>query len=109
MNDFICSCLFIDGAVIDRITDDFDIDFDEDEVLGVLRNRSEEELKGVGRELLCQVLEKIIALYPELDGDKFDYDFSSPSYPDFYYGGLRFETKDELDAIAEEVNEEAYA
>ena len=101
MNDFICSCFIMDGEVIDRIMDDFDIDCDEEEILDILKNKSEEELKGVGRELLYMVLEKIIEEYPELDRNKFDYDFSSPSYPDFYYDGQRFDTKEELDNIAE--------
>ena len=101
MNDFLCSCLFMDGLVIDRLCDDFDIDFDEEDVMDCLRNRSEEELKGVGRDLLYKVLEKIMENYPELDKDKFDYDFSSPSYPDFYYDGQRFETKEGLDEIVE--------
>ena len=106
MNDFICSCFFMDGDVIDKLCDDFDIDFDEEDVMNCLRNKSEEELKGVGCDLLYKVLEKIMENYPELGKDKFDYDFSSPSFPDFYYDGQRFETKEELDAIAEKYEEE---
>lgn len=106
MNDFICSCFFMDGDVIDKLCDDFDIDFDEEDVLGCIANRSEEELKGVGIDLLCKVLDKIIEKYPELDKDKFDYDFSSPSFPDFYYNEERFENKEELDEIAEKYEDE---
>lgn len=107
MNDFVCSCLNMDGRVIDRITDDFGIDFDEFDVLECLREKSTEELKGVGRELLHKALDKIIEDYPELDSDKFEYDFSSPSYPDMYYDGKRFDTKEELDAIVEQLEDAA--
>lgn len=96
---FVCWCFGIDGSVIDSICEDFDVDLLDEDVrratLSGCRHRW-----GIGQELLTIIFEKIIRMYPELDEDKFDYDFSSPSYPDFYYKSERFGTKSALDKIA---------
>jgi len=103
MNDFVCSCLNIDGGVIDRITDDFDIDIEESDVFECIKHCG--DLRNVGREMLYMVYEKIIDEYSDvLFADKFDYDFSSPSYPCMYYDGKEFSTKEELDDIVEELD-----
>lgn len=101
MTDFVCSCLNIDGGVIDRITDSFEIDIDESDVFECIENCSG-NLKDVGRDMLYMVFGKIIEKYEDdLDEDKFDYDFSSPSYPSMYYDKVEFKTKEDLDAIVE--------
>ena len=104
MNDFVCSCLGMDGGVLDRLCDDFDIDFDEWDVYECLEHRDRDGLLGVGRYFLSQVLDKIIENYPDLCPEKFSWDFSSTSYPDFYYDGRRFSTKKELDDILAEID-----
>ena len=97
---FVClCCLGIDGAVIDRICDDFDIDFDKDDVMEAVRNGINIDW-GPGMYLLQTLFGKIIEQYGELDKNKFDYDFSSPSFPCFYYDHRQFSTKEDLDAIA---------
>ena len=97
---FICLyCLGIDGAVIDRICDDFGIDFDDNDAYEAVKNGIDTKW-GPGVFLLQTLFGKIIKEYGELDKNKFDYDFSSPSFPCFYYDHQPFSTKKDLEAIA---------
>lgn len=101
-NDFVCWCLGIDGEVIDNICDEFDIDLEDSDVLSAIRFSSEENSWGAGQELLHILFGKIIDNYKHLlDREKFDFDFTSPSYPCFYYDEEEFSTKEELDNIVE--------
>lgn len=104
--DFVCMCLGIDGDVIDNICDEFDIDLEDSDVLSAIRFSSEENPWGAAKELLIILFEKIIDDYRDLlDVDKFDFDFSSPSFPCFYYDEEEFSTKEELDNIVKEKGE----
>lgn len=103
MNDFICSCFGIDDKVIDRLCDDFGVDLDEEDVFkafSVIGDDGYFTASAFFEEFLYIIFEKIIDKY-ELDADKTDYDFSSPSYPDFYYNGVWFTTKEELEKLLE--------
>lgn len=107
MNDFVCKCFGIDGEVIDNICDEFDIDLEDSDVLSAIRFSSEENPWGAGKELLFILFGKIIDKYDYmLDRDKFDCDFSSPSFPIFYYDEKEFHTKEELDEIIENETKE---
>lgn len=103
MNDFICSCFGIDGEVIDGLCDEFDIDFDDEDVFKAFSffNKGNENGWAVAQELLCISFEKIIEKYG-LEGSETDYDFTSPSYPDFYYKGQKFDTKEGLEELLED-------
>ena len=96
---FVCSTLGIDGHVIDELCEDFDVDITDEDVFQAIKD-GVSHTWGVGMELLVIVLWKIMELYPELEGEKFDYDVSSPSYPVFTYDGHEFHTKRQLDDIA---------
>ena len=96
---FVSLSLGIDGEVIDKLCEEFNIDFSEDDFIECVKNGINRHW-GVAEELLMLVFHNIIEQYPELDEDKFDYDFSSPSFPDFYYNEERFSTKEDLDKIA---------
>ena len=99
--DFVCFHLGIDGKVIDNICEEFDVDIREEDLCEALREYTTRNTWAVGQSLLISLLGKIIKTYEGvLDADKFDYDFSSPSYPIMYYDEERFTTKKELDAIA---------
>jgi len=98
--DFVCTCIGIDGGVIDRLCDEFDIDFGDNDVIDALKTLSTGDKWAPAKELLNVVFREIQDLYPQLDRNKFTCDFSSPSYPDMYYDGERFDTKEELDRIA---------
>lgn len=101
-SDFICSCIGVDSDVIDNICDEFDIDLDESDVLSAIRFSSEENRWGAGVELLFILFGRIVKKYSDLlDEEKFDCDFSSPSFPCFYYDEEEFSTKEELDKIVE--------
>lgn len=114
MNDFICSCFGIDDKVIDRLCDDFGVDLDEEDVFKAFSVIGDDRYfttsaffmeigkkrLAIAEEFLYIIFEKIIDKY-ELDADKTDCDFSSPSYPDFYYNGVWFTTKEELEKLLE--------
>lgn len=104
-NDFICSCFGIDGEVIDEICDNFDIDFSDDDVLEAFNNAPYDDRWGVGKSLLLMLFGKIMDMYSGiLDEEKFDYDFTSPSFPSMYYDDVEFSSKEELDNIANSIN-----
>ena len=102
MNDFICSCFGIDGKVLDDLCNEFDIDFDDADVYQAFSffDNNKRNERVVAKELLCIAFERIIEKYG-LEESETDYDFSSPSYPDFYYKGQRFDTKEVLEKIME--------
>lgn len=106
-SDFICSCIGVDSDVIDEICDEFGVDLEDSDVLSAIRFSSEENSWGAGQEILQILFGKIIDNYKHLlDRDKFDYDFSSPSFPSFYYNEKEFHTKEELDEIIENETKE---
>lgn len=100
MNDFICSCFGIDGSVIDDLCDEFGIDFDDDDVYNAFSFFGNDRW-AVAQELLHIAFKKIIEKYG-LDESETDYDFTSPSYPDFYYKEQRFDTKEGLEELLED-------
>ena len=102
-NDFVCSCFGIDGDVIDELCDEFDLDLTDKDVIEAFRFFDQQDPWCVAKNLLMTILEGIIRDYPELDRDKFDYDFISPSFPSFYYDEEEFSTKADLDEIVERI------
>lgn len=99
---FVCWVLGIDGKVIDRLCDEFDIDLTTDDIQECLEDGIDRKW-GTGMELLMLIYDRIVERYSQqLDSDKFDYDFSSPSYPSFYYNGKTFNTKEGLAKIVKE-------
>lgn len=104
--DFICSCIGVDSDVIDNICDEFGVDLEDSDVLSAIRYSSEENSWGAGQVILEILFGKIIDNYKHLlDAEKFDCDFSSPSFPCFYYDEEEFSTKEELDNIVKEKGE----
>lgn len=98
--EFVCRCLGIDGNVVDKICEEFDIDLSDEEVYQAVESFNRFVHWGVGMALLRILFDKIIESYKDkLDADKFDHDFSSPSYPCMYYDGEEFSTKEELDTF----------
>lgn len=105
---FFCITLGVDGHVIDSITDEFDVDLTDDDVLEAIRHSNEDNHWGAGQYLLTRLYEQIIEQYKNiLDEDLFDWDVSSPSYPDFIYDGQRITTRQQLDDIAEQLSDAA--
>jgi len=107
MNDFVVSCLFMDGAVFDEYCDAFDVDMTEEDVHETLdRCHGCGDYHAFGPMILECMFDKVVAEYKDvLDEDKFDYDFSSPSYPDFYYDGEHITCKADLDEIVEKLED----
>ena len=107
MNSFVASCLYMDGAVFDEYCDAFDVDMTEEDVHETLdRCYGCGDYNAFGPEILRCMFEKVIREYRDvLDEGKFDYDFSSPSYPDFYYDGKHINSKADLDEIVEKAYE----
>ncbi len=104
--DFVCRCFGIDSNVIDGLCDDFDVYITDDDVFdafSVQRRTDSTNAWNIGRELLYIVFRKIVDNYPELDEDMFDWDVSSPSCPDFYYGDEHIRNKEDLDRIIEQL------
>lgn len=101
MNEFILKCFGIDAGVLEEFCQEFDLDWDEDEVFECFENVDFKHCNWeVAQRLLVKTLEKIRDLYEdETDGEVWDYDVSSPSYPCFYYKGLSFYTKEDLEAL----------
>lgn len=98
--NFVCTCMGIDGDVIDKLCDDFDLDIEDNDVYDALKTLNPKDRWAPARHILGVLLDQIIDKYPQLDRSKFTSDFSSPSYPDMYYDGERFDSKKELDRIA---------
>lgn len=105
MTDFVCSCLGIDGAVIDRLCDQFNVDLSEEDVHAAIRD-SGDDLTDTGRMILQTIMAYIVENNPLLDAEKFDCDVSLPSYPDFYYDGKNITSQEDLDDIADELYDE---
>lgn len=102
MTDFVASVLFMDGGVFDEYSNAFGVDIDEYDVMQALDDCCG-HWSDFGRNILRIMWDKVISEFSHvLDVDKFDYDFSSPSYPWFYYDGEYVESRDELEALAEE-------
>ena len=102
MTDFVCSCLGIDGEVIDRLCDQFNVDLSEEDVHAAIKD-SGDDLTDTGRMILQTIMEHIVKNNPLLDAEKFDFDVSSPSYPDFYYDGKPLSSQEDLDDITDEL------
>lgn len=103
MNGFVASCLYMDGEVFDKYCEAFDVDIDDDDVYETL-NRCCGDYHAFGTLILGCMFDKVIEEYKDrLDEEKFDYDFSSPSYPDFYYDGEHIESKDDLEDIIDNI------
>lgn len=102
-NTFFCITLGVDGSVIDNICDEFDVDLTDDDVLEAIRHSDKDNEWGAGQYLLMRLYEQIVEEYDyALDKDKFDWDVSSPSYPDFIYDGQQITTRRQLDALVEQ-------
>ena len=100
-NKFVCMSLGIDGKVIDDLCDEFDVDFDDADVINAMNQLDGSDNHWApGQYLLEIVYGNIVNSYPELDKSKFDYDVSSPSYPSLTYDGMTIETKKQLDELA---------
>lgn len=107
MNDFMATCFYLDGPVIDQFCEDFDVDIEEEEFLDCIKECCPNNLKFVGRSVLIMLWGKVVDKYKQyLDVEKFDYDVSSPSYPCFYYDGEHITCKEDLDKIEEELEDE---
>lgn len=105
MNSFVASCLFMDGKVFDKYCDAFDVDMTEEDVHETL-DRCNGEYNAFGPLILECMFDKVIREYRDvLDENKFDYDFSSPSYPDFFYDGEHITCKSDLDEIVNKLND----
>lgn len=105
MNDFVASCLGMDGEVFDEYCDAFDVEIDEDDVKEAL-NMCCGDYFSFGQTILETMWGKVVSHYSQwLDEDKFDCDCSSPSYPDFYYDGESVKSNEDLDAIVERLND----
>ncbi len=103
MTDFMAACFFMDGPIIDKICDDFDIDIEEEEFFEVLQV-CQQDYKLVGREMLRKLFQKIVEQYNGLlDEEKFEFDVSSPSYPNFYYDCNEIKSKSDLDKLVEKL------
>ncbi len=95
-------CLRCDAKVLDEYCEAFGVELTESDVTQALADCCG-EYKDFGRDILYQMWLKVIEeFHGVLDADKFDYDFSSPSYPDFYYDGERVYSRDDLEEIAEQ-------
>ncbi len=85
--------------VVDELCEDFDVALSEDDVFTALRNCSN-DYRNFGREMLITIWEKVIRDYEDvLDINKFNYDVSSPSYPDFYYDDEIVSCRADLDEL----------
>lgn len=101
MNDFVASCLGMDGSVFDDYCDAFGVEITDDDVESALS-----EVCGhwtdFGMVILRVMWDKVIDEFSHiLDPNEFDCDFSSPSYPDFLYGGENVYGREDLEKIAE--------
>lgn len=103
MNNFVASCLFMDGKVFDEYAEAFGVDDEitQEDVHDALDSCCGAYLR-FGEIILSKLWGYVIESYAHiLDADKFDCDFSSPSFPCFYYDEERVYSKEDLDKIAE--------
>lgn len=103
MDKFILTCFGIDAEVLERLCEEFDLDWSEEDVFDCFKNVDYSRTHcnwGAAINLLDKTLEKIIEKYEDdADADDFDYDFSSPSFPHFYYKDKPFKTTEELEEL----------
>jgi hypothetical protein len=98
--------LNIPGEVIDKLDDEFDVDWDTDDVEEAVMESDTSNPKSIGMQIwltfMCKMQDTLAKRYPSFDRDKFDFDMSGGSdYYEVYYDGERISTVSDLDeAIA---------
>jgi hypothetical protein len=99
--DFILSILGCDANVLDEYQEAFLVDIQNEDIQDAF-NDCGDNCESFGQRLLIKFWERVIRTYEYLglDTDKFSYDFSYPSYPEFYYGNERVTCSDDFFKLA---------
>lgn len=112
-NDFIAKCVLgIPCEKIDKLCDEFDVDFSDDDVEEILDLCSGDcfnnnHYSEVGNMLIERIFKNIIDKHNDvLDEEKFDY-YINCDDSHLYYDGERICSQNDLDEIMEKVEAEA--
>lgn len=89
-NDFVCMVIGMYGRWIDKITEEFDIDFDDEDVRWAIRDSDPKNPKSIGLSITKMVINKLAQhfseAYPTFDEEKFDW-YINGEYSHIYYDG----------------------
>lgn len=104
-NDFICNAVLnIPGDYIDELCDEFNLDFDDEDVKNIFYMCGKDYLENFGNELIRELYGQIINKYnDELDEEKFDY-YLNCHDSHLYYDGERICSKEDIENIIERKN-----
>lgn len=101
-NDFVSKWIFyIPGKKIDNICDEFDIDYDENDVKDAISCADLNKPKTVGESIWLMIMDKLASKlkedYPKFDEDKFSWYNGGADACDLYYSNIPFATRKELE------------
>ena len=102
--DFIASCLMVPTKEIDRLCDEYDVDFSDEDVYEMLNNCAgdvfhEHHFNRFGAMLVRHIAFEIAAKYTDvLEEDKFGIDFDGCEVV-ITYDDVLIESKEQLDEI----------
>lgn len=102
--DFLCCCLGVCSWKVDEITDNFDVDINENEVYDLLSSGLEYSRFGNAliRHLYMEIVERAVEELG-LDEDKFSY-YANGMCSDICYDGEDIYAWGDLEKIAENIN-----
>ncbi len=96
----------IPGEVIDKLSEEFDVDWDTEDAKNAVMGASLLDPKSIGMSIWIMFMYKmhdtLSRRYPDFDEDKFDWDCSGGiDYYEIYYDGEQISTVSDLeDALA---------
>lgn len=93
----------LNGSWIDKITEEFDIDFDDEDVSWAIRDSDPKNPESIGSSITMMVISKLSRhfseLYPTFDEEKFDW-YINGDDSHIYYDGEQICCEDDMqDAI----------
>lgn len=105
-NDYIAKCVMnIPGEKIDELAEQFDFNFDNEDVEDAISSAEVNNPKTIGKAVWLMVMDKLqdrlADIYPEFDKDKFEWDnpMEGTDYLDIYYDGEAFKNMYDLESL----------
>lgn len=90
INDFVCSVINLPESWLDGIVDEFDIDYDTEDICDAIKTSDPEDPTSIGSSIALMVIGKLQEhfgkLFPTFDSDKFDW-YINGRESHLYYDG----------------------
>ena len=103
--------LNIPGEVIDKLDEEFDVDWSTEDAENAVMESSNSDPKSIGMSIWLMFMrnmeDALSKRYPDFDRNKFDFDMSGGSdYYEVYYDGEKFSTVSDLEELLANQTEE---